>query len=835
MTTKRYSRPAALFDRLVLGHPGAVVLGVLVALGGLALQARHFRLDASAETLVLEGDEDLRYARQIGDRYGGQDFLVVTYTPQGNLFSDETLADLRGLRDALRRLDRVESVRSILDVPLIESGTASLESLKEELATLDSPDIDRSAAAAELRESPLYRDLLVSPDGQTTALLIVREDDDVYDRLLKRRDELRNARGSGGLSPAERSELTEVTQQLQERKDEIARRRHADIAAIRGILRDHAEKARLFLGGVSMIADDMITFIKRDLKVFGFGGAIALGLALGLIVGGLRWVCLPMLCCAVSVVAMLGLLGWLGWKVTVISANFISLQLIMTMALAIHIAVQYREQLARDPLAPNRRLILDAVRLKLQPCVYAILTTMAGFASLLLCDILPVIVLGRIMIVGLAVALVVSFLLLPSLMALLPKAPPSRVTGGPSRLNASLARFTEGHGPLILALSGMILAGGLIGISRLEVENRFIDYFRADTEIHQGMQVIDRELGGTTPLDVLVEFGQPSAADSTVPEEAEDVSEFDEFAEFEDAVDEDKYWFTQDKMARIRAAHRYLQGLSETGKVLSLATTLEIAERVTDGRPLDSFDLALLYSETPEEFKELLVEPYASVKHNQARLLVRVRDSEPSLRRDALLEKIKAELPDHVGLGADRVRLAGLLVLYNNMLQSLFDSQIRTLGVTALLLSGMFLVLFRSWRITLLVLIPNALPVVIALGVMGWLDIPLDMMTMTVAAIGVGIAVDDTVHYVHRFKRELAQDGDYIAAMHRCHGSVGLAMTSTSAVITIGFAILALSRFLPTVYFGLLTGLVMIVALVADLTLLPRLLVLARPFGKETV
>ena len=830
--TNRHSGPVVFFDRLVLGHPRAVILCIVLVVGFMALQARNFSLDASAETLVLENDKDVRYARLIGDRYGRQDLLVLTYTARGDLFANETLAALRRLRDELNRLDRVSSVRTILDVPLFESTSASLESLKSGLPTLESAAVERAAAVKELRESPVYRSLLVSPDSRTTALLIVLSDDAVYDRLLKRRSELRQKGAARSLSHAERAELNRVVHELRQRGDEITNRRHEDIASIRSVMKRYASNAHLFLGGTSMIADDMITFIKSDLKVFGVGSVVALALTLGIIFQGVRWICLPILCCVASAITMIGLLGWLRWQVTVISANFISLQLIMTMALAIHLVVRYRELLAQDPQAPNRQLILEAIRLKLKPCVYAILTTMAGFGSLLLCDILPVIMLGRMMIIGLTVSLIVTFLLFPALLALLPKAVLPRRTGRRSGLTAWLARFTEAHGHLVVGISGLILVAGLVGISRLEVENRFIDYFRTETEIHQGMKVIDQHLGGTTPLDVIVEFDEPRAPAATGPETVEHVDVFDEFGELDAAATEDKYWFTQEKMRLIRAAHLYLDDLPETGKVLSLATALGIAERLNDGRPLDSFDLALLYSETSDEFKELLVEPYASVEHNQARLWLRVRDSDKALRRDALLTRIKAELPDALGLSRDDVHLAGLLVLYNNMLQSLFDSQVRTLGFTVLLLSGMFLILFRSWRITLLTLLPNMLPVVMVLGVMGWLNIPLDMMTITIAAISVGIAVDDTIHYVHRFEDELRKDGQYVSAMHRCHGSVGLAMYYTSAAITIGFSILALSNFIPTVRFGLLTGIAMIVALIADLTLLPRLLILVKPFGK---
>jgi predicted RND superfamily exporter protein len=452
---------------------------------------------------------------------------------------------------------------------------------------------------------------------------------------------------------------------------------------------------------------------------------------------------------------------------------------------------------------------------------------------LLLCDILPVIMLGKIMIVGLAISLLVAFLLLPPLLALLPKAAVPSEGARRFRLTVVLGRFTEARGKPVLVASGLILLAGLVGITRLEVENRFIDYFRTNTEIHQGMKVIDQHLGGTTPLDVMVSFDEPRAAGAELPPiEGDDV--FDEFEELEVAATEEKYWFTEEKLNLIRAAHLYLDRLPETGKVLSLATALSVAEKLNDGKPLDSFDLALLYSETPDEFRELLVDPYASVQYNQARLTLRVRDSDKTLRRDALLKKIKTQLPEAMGVSGDDVQLAGLLVLYNNMLQSLFGSQIVTLGVTTLLLSGMFLLLFRSWRITWLALLPNMLPVIVVLGVMGWLSIPLDMMTITIAAIGVGIAVDDTVHYVHRFRHELGKDGQYVPAMHRSHGSVGLAMYYTTATITTGFCILALSNFIPTVSFGLLTGLAMMVALIADLTLLPRLLILIKPFGDGT-
>ncbi len=826
---------AFFFDRVVLGHPKTVILCVLIVVGFLAFQARRFRLDASAETLVLENDEDLRYSREISSRYGQQDFLVLTYTSRGDLFAPETLATLAGLQDDLRSLENVSSVLSILNVPLLESPPVSLKELTGELPTLESPTTDMNMARSELHQSPLYQNLLVSSDLKTMALLVYLSGNDAYRDLLERRNELQQKKGFGSLTPTERAELKSVVGQCREHKDEMRRRRHQDILAIRNIMDNYRPDAELFLGGVSMIADDMITFIKNDLKVFGIGVLLFLILMLFIIFRRKRWVCLPLLCCVVSVICMIGLLGWFGWEVTVISSNFISLQLIITLAIVIHLIVRYRELLVRNPQAPNRQLILDTVLLKLRPCVYAVLTTIAGFGSLVLCNILPVITFGWMMIAGLIVSLIVTFLLFPTVLILIPKQTPPKTGEWRFSITAILARFTEAHGVLTVGISGLVLLGSIIGILKLDVENSFIDYFHKNTEIHQGMKLIDQRLGGTTPLDVIIDFEEPeSLIASTEPAAAESDDEFDEFDEYDEAAADEKYWFNAEKMDRVKTVHDYLDNLPEIGKVLSLATMLGITEKLNNGKPLDSFELALLYSETPDEFKTMLIKPYVSVEHNQVRFWARVRDSDKSLRRNELLKKIKKDLTGMLELNEENIHLASMLVLYNNMLQSLFGSQILTLGITVLLLTGMFLVLFRSLKIALIALLPNVLSVAVVLGVMGWLNIPLDMMTITIAAISIGIAVDDTIHYIHRFKDEFQKDRRYLPTMHRCHESIGHAMYYTSVTIIIGFSILALSNFIPSVYFGLLIGLAMFIALLAALTLLPQMLILVKPFGKET-
>jgi predicted RND superfamily exporter protein len=833
--TRQHSFVSIFFDRLVLKHPVVVILCSLAVLSMFAYQTRNFRLDASAETLVMENDKDLQYARQISSRYGQSDFLVLTYTPKaGIIFSPDTLKTITKLRDDLNALEDVESVSSILDVPLLESPPVSLKDIDSNLPTLESPGVDIKKAGVELSQSPLCRDLLLSSDSQTTALLINFRDDKVYDELVEHRDALRGKQAAGSITPAEHSELKHTEEQLEQYRDKMRFQRHQDIVTIRAIMDNYRRNADLFLGGVSMIADDMVSFIRSDLKVFGVGVLVFLILTLGIIFRAIRWILLPMLCCVVSAVCMIGLLGWLDWKVTVISSNFISLQLIITMAITVHLIVRYRELLSLSPQAPNRQLIFETMRSKLEPCVYTVLTTIAGFGSLVLCNIRPVIAFGWMMIVGLVVSLIVTFILFPAVLILIPKEKPPIIHQWRFSLTSITARFTDAHGSFIVGVSVVAFVLSVIGISKLQVENCFIDYFGKNTEIYKGMKVIDERLGGTTPLDVIMEFEssqeQPAAA---AKQNDKDADVFDEFDELEKAQNQEKYWFTAEKMSQIKSVHHYLESLRETGKVMSLATLLSIMEKVNNGKPLDSLELALLYNGAPKEMKDMLIKPFVSVKNNQVRFWVRVRDSDKSLRRNELLKKIRADLTGKLGFSPDHVHLTGLLVLYNNMLQSLFGSQTLTLGITVLMLTGMFLMLFRSLKIAVIAMIPNVLPVAFVLGVMGWLKIPLDMMTITIAAISLGIAVDNTIHYIHRFKDEFQSDRKYLPTMYRCHGSIGHAMYYTSITIIIGFSILVLSNFMPSVYFGMLTGLAMVTALFAALTLLPRLMILGRAFGKE--
>jgi len=820
------------YDKLILERPRLILLCLLAVIAFLGYKAKDFRLDASTQTLILETDQDLRYSQLIKSRYGGHDYLLLTYTPHDDLFSEHTLKQLVRLRNELRQLKNVSAVTSILNVPLLESPPAPVKEMAGRIQTLESPGVDRELAKIEFASSPLYRDLLVSKDLKTTALQITFHTGEAYQDLVVRGEQLQEKRRGGLLTAAEGAELKKINAELQKHRDKAKQIRHQDIEAIRAVMDRYRADAELFLGGISMVTDDLISFIKKDLKIFGLGFLIV---ALGIIFKSKRWVILPILCCASSAIAMMGLLGMFGWRVTVISSNFISLQLIVTMAIAIHLIVRYRFLAVHKSEAGQRQLILDTVRQMMTPCLFAALTTIAGFGSLLFCNILPVRTFGWMMMAGISVSLILTFLVFPvGLMLLEIKAIPAEKKSR-YQLTAALAGFTETHGNSILVTGSIIFIISVVGISRLTVENSFIDYFKDTTEIHQGMKIIDQRLGGTTPLDVIIEIDDPAMSPTEkgpgIAVNSDD--SFDDFDEFEEDENNDKYWFTAQKMALVAKIHDHLESLPETGKVLSLATMLKIAEKLNNGKALDNFQLALLYSELPEKFKGMVLTPYVSVEHNQLRFAIRVKDSEKTLKRNLLLKRIRRDLVEKLGLKAEHFHLTGLLVLYNNMLQSLFASQILTLGIVVLALMGMFWILFRSVKVALIAIVPNLLAVGAVLGFMGWLNIPLDMMTITIAAISMGIAVDNSIHYLYRFQKEFMIKRDYIKTLHHCHGSTGYAMYYTSITIIVGFSILVLSNFLPTIYFGLLTGLAMFIALFASLTLLPQLLVVFRPFGPE--
>jgi len=821
------------YTGFVFRFPRLVVALVLIAAVLLGTQVVKLRVDASAETLLLENDKDLAYSRLVAQRYRSPDFLVVTYTPKADLLSPQTLDAVRALSDALVAIDGVDSVTSILNVPLLQSPPKPVKDLLEKIPSIGAGDANLTLARQELKHNPLYVSNLVSPDLKTTALQVNLTFDSHYYTLLDRLNALRAADRNGTITAEQRGEFARVDAEFKAYRDTVREKDHRLIRDVRSVLQSHQDAGQLFLGGVTMIADDMITFVKQDLKTYGTAVLALLILVLWTVFRQKRWVALPVLISAVSIGMTLGLLGLFGFEITVISSNFISLQLIITISIIIHLIVRYRELAIVKPDADQRALVLESTLSMSKPTFFAIITTIAGFASLMLSGIKPVIALGWMMSIGISVSLIVTYLLFPSVNVLLRRKQPKTTFDKEFSVTKILANFTERRGAFTLAATVLVIVYSVTGAYRLKVENSFINYFKPSTEIYKGMSVIDRQLGGTTPLDITVDLPPPAPVQTASDKGGEGDDEFAEFAdELNAEAGEAQYWFTDSRMETVSRIQGWLEKVEHVGKVLSLGTMLEVGRTLNDGRPLDSFEMALLYNEMPEKFADIVLKPYVDIAHNQVRFSLRLVDSDPTLRRDALLKHIREGLISEVGVPEAHLHLSGMMVLYNNMLQSLFESQIATLGIMVLLLFAMFWGLFRSFKTAVVAIIANLVPVGMVFGVMGWSGIPLDMMTITIAAISIGIAVDDTIHYIHRFRIELAQDGDYIAAMHRSHESIGYAMSYTSAAIIIGFVILVLSVFIPTIYFGLLTVLVMFMAIVADLMLLPKLILIVRPFGR---
>ncbi|MBT4257452.1 MAG: MMPL family transporter, partial [Gammaproteobacteria bacterium] len=768
---------------------------------------------------------DLEYSRAINVRYGIRESVTIAYTPLGDLFSREELNRLDELRQELLTIDRVESVDSILNVPVFEDTT--LTGISEDYLTVMDEELDLVAARQEIMTSPVFRNAVISPDGTTAGMLVSFALDETARDLVARRTELRNLARDGELSQEDSTELADIEAEYALHSVIAADRQHENIGRIRETLEKYRGNAQIYLGGAPMIADDLVTFVQGDLSSFSFAVVLLIIFALGLIFRKIRWVAIPLSCCAVAGIIMVGVLGFMDWRVTVVSSNFISLLLIITISLTVHLTVRYRELRATRHFSDHDKLLRHSVLSMFRPCLYTALTTAVAFGSLIVSGILPIITFGWMMMMGVATALIVAFTLFPAILSIIKKDETQLTANLKLNLTTALATITDKLKGRVLIIYTFVVLFSVIGLTQIRVENSFIDYFRESTEIFQGMTLFDDKLGGTLSFDVVV----------NLPKTEEEFDDgFDDGFGFGDPDDSnnDAYWFTAPKMDQVKAIHQYLDNDPQTGKVMSFGAVIELAEKLNGNQVIDGLLWAVLYNRIPETLKETVLNPYVSIEEDQLRFNVRVIESDKDLNRNELLQRIESGIEEDFGFSDEEVELTGILVMYNNVLQSLFQSQILTLGVVMLAIMMMFLALFRSLKIAIICIIPNAIAATFVLGVMGWLGIPLDIMTITIAAISVGIGVDNTIHYMHRFKREFPRIGNYRDTMFFCHNSIGRAMYFTSMTIVAGFSILALSNFIPTIVFGLLTSLAMLVALIGSLTLLPQLLISFKPLGEET-
>ena len=761
-----------------LAWPKTLLCAHVVLLALALFYSQSFGFDASSDTLVVEGDPDLAQYNEMVEVFGSDAFLFLTFEPTDkNPISENSIETLQSIAKEIAAVTGVTGVFSVLDAPLLKSPPVSLTELLENVPTLLSPGVDLTLARAELSQSPFFRELLITLDGTGTAMKIDLSADIVG----------------------------------QQRRAQL-------IADIRQVQNRYATKGTLYLGGVPMIASDMVAYVKRDLVVFG-------GVVIGLMIGALalffrrpRWVVIPLITAGLAVLYTVGLLGALGWQATVISSNFVSLLGITTISLTIHLIVHYRELRHTQEGLTQSDLVCLTMREKFLPCLYTAITTIAAFGSLTVSGILPVEDFGWMMCVGIIVAFLTTYTVFPALLILLPKGKSASNLGKTNNLIRGLGEFVRWRPALVsvLGLVVAVLAG--IGIMQVSLDNRFVDYFDESTEIHQGMRYIDENLGGTIPFDVLLKFEPFVADDGGFGDEDDDFS----FGEPEE--DPERYWYTRTKLDELEQVHRFLETKPHVGKVLSLTALEDFAKDFNEGRKLSNLEIVAVLGGLPKDLQSQVLTPYADPYSGQLRLSGRIIESAPSFDR----EEFRQEILQFGGelRFTEEIRVTGMMVLFNSMLSQLLSSQISTLAYILAIVFVMFIVLLRSIPHALLGLIPNSLASAAVIGAMGYSGIPLDMMTTTIAAICIGIGVDDTIHYLHRFRQEYARWGDPRVAVSFTHESIGRALFYTSLTVVAGFSVLGFSNFIPTVMFGLWTAVAMVLALVANLTLLPALLVL---------
>ena len=794
---------AQFYQNGVLKNPKTVFILLVIAILSFGYYSKDFRLDASSETLLIEGDPDLAYLQEVTERYGSKDFLVLTYTPNEGMVTDNSINNLLSLKYKIQSLNWVHSVITLLDIPLLENSDAPLQERLESFKTLKDEDVDKDRGFKEILNSPVFRNFVISENGNTSGIIV----------NIKENKKLENIEN---LSKDE----------IESYKDNIKKQNHKNILEIRQVIQSYGDVGKIYLGGIPMIADDMMTFIKSDIVVFGLGVLLFIVVTLWFVFRKLIWIIVPISSCLFSVVIMMGLLGILGWKVTVISSNFIALMLILTMAMNIHMSTRFLQLRKDHPTKNNFEIISLTTNKMFWPILYTVLTTVFAFLSLIFSGIKPIIDFGWMMTFGLVTSFIITFTLLPTLLNFAPTKNISLKKEQDSKITSFLGLISINNKNIIFGLTGVVIILSVIGISKLEVENSFINYFNKNTEIYKGMKLIDEELGGTTPLEVILKFPNVESEKKTTEDD-----EFEDW-EDEDETDDEKYWFTKDKIDKISSVHNYLDNLPQVGKVLSFSSIIDVATKLNNNKPLGTLEMGVLYSKIPESIKTEIIDPYLSIENNEARISLRIIDSQENLRRNDLINKISFDLKNKIGLNENEFKLAGVLILFNNLLQSLFKSQILTLGLVMIGIFSMFIVLFRNIKLSLIGVVPNFIAAFFILGIIGLLGIPLDMMTITIAAITIGIAVDNSIHYIYRFKEEFSSIKDYNETLKKCHSTVGIAILNTSITIVFGFSILVLSKFIPTIYFGMFTGLAMLLAMISVLTLLPALILIIKPFGK---
>ena len=783
----------------------------------IAFGISNFKLDASSDTLLLENDPDLKLYRENTEKYGSNDFLIVTFSPYQELLSKPSIILIKDIVKKISSLDRVENVLSLLDVPLLENNpNVSLSDVADSLETLNSESINIDLAKRVFSSNSVYQNLLISEDLNTTAFQVTLKRNLNYETLINERYALYDS-----LDSNKEEKLKNINELIEIEKNNAAAEDEILVSDMRDLISDYNEVGELFLGGGAMITVDTIKFISQDLTIFGLTVLLIFIVVLSLIFKNFIWVSIPLITASLTSLLCMGAVGWFNWKVTVVSANFVSILMIISISLMVHLIVRYQELGIFNKEINQKDLVNKTLRQMFLPCLYTALTTIAAFASLIVSDIKPIIDFGLIMVIGISITFIFAFIFFGSSLSIIKKGSLDFGSDKSKNITLYIHSFVENYPIPILISSFIIFAFSVLGISQLTVENKFIDYFKPSTEIYKGLSLIDQKLGGTATLDVIIDAPESEDEDTDITFD----DEFDDFGEIlEDEIDQQGYWFNSDNLFYLETIHDYLENRPEIGKVLSVSSGIKLAEIANSGERLTDLELALLRKLLPEDIESQLLSAYITNDDNQVRLSARVIESYEGLNRKELISSVKYDLENKFNISEDKYKLTGISVIYNNLLQSLFGSLIGSIGIVFLSIFVMFLFLFKSIKLASIGMIPNFLAAGAVIGTIGLTGIPLDVMTVTVAAVSIGMGVDNTIHYIFRFKKEFLESNDYLKSTKNTHATIGRALFYTSTTIVLGFLVLATSNFSPTVFFGIFTSLSMIMAIIGSLFLLPVLL-----------
>jgi len=795
-------RPTNPLFALIVSRPKSILGGFLLMTLLLGWQVQYFRIDASPDTLLTKDNKNYIQTELVNRRFAPEEFLLIAYQPHGKpLFSNKTIKDIKAISNDLKKLQRVASVRSILNVPIFSqsNGLVSSDTAFSEM-TFEHKNIDLEMLRKEFTHHPIYENLLVNEQQTATAIQVLFKSNKKLTKLENRIIDLQKASLERELSKVEEDELERLNTEADIINQQLDRTRADEIATIRHIVENYQKDADIYLGGVHVLGNQLIQIIHNDLKVFGATIVIVICLILLLLFRKLRWVVIPVICCACSLLLTLGIFGMLGLKTTVISSNFIALQLILTLALVIHLIVQYRDNVAEQADLGQVELVKQTLEQKAGACFYAGFTAAIGFGSLIFCDIKPVITFGWMMIIAMFFSTVVSLILFPSILVLFEKDHVQQKKKLAHSVLQLCTYVTLKYSAFIALFCVCLIVMGIIGLTRLKVENSFINYFKSTTQTYRELSFIDKHFGGTIPLDLVYKIKDGKKPADII--------------------------MTADTVQHLQLIQHQLKQYPAIGRILSVVNFTDLARSMNDGKPLTEYELTSIYWLMEKSLRDDLLGSFLSPSNNkepdQVRFAMWIKDSTEGLNREELIRDIKQGL-NALDVPQGQYLLTNMFVLYQDILQRLFQSQILTVSIVYVVLLPTILVIFRSLRVALIAIVPNLLSTLVLLGAMGCLGIPLDLMTITIAAIAMGMGVDDTIHYIHRYLEEL-NNGDEKMAVEQCHSSVGFAMLYTTLSIMTGFSLLSFSDFVPSILFGLLTCFALFMALLFNLCVLPVLL-----------